>query len=222
LTEDGSVFGEVRPGDFHFPNGFFGEFLYKSAGFGVYGLKVSSEQTPAWCERLYQAKAAGLILYGRALGLSHGEAEDVLQETFLALLRLAERPEEPERYCVRSFRNAALNHRRSLWRRLTRELESRRWFERAPDESASEQAAMRCLAELPPAQREVIVLKIWNRCTFEAIGDLLEISPNTAAGRYRYGLEKLRACLRGENYERDEKVGDAIAFLDATPPVGGA
>jgi len=76
--------------------------------------------------------------------------------------------------------------------------------------------------KLPPAQREVIVLKIWNRCTFEAIGDLLEISPNTAAGRYRYGLEKLRTCLRGENYERDEKVGDAIAFLDATPPVGGA
>ena len=113
---------------------------------------MSSEQTPAWCERLYQAKAAGLILYGRALGLSHGEAEDVLQETFLALLRLTVRPEEPERYCVRSFRNAALNYRRSLWRRLTRELESCRWFERAADESASERAAMRCLAELPPAQ----------------------------------------------------------------------
>ena len=183
--------------------------------------EVSSEQTPAWCERLYQAKAAGLILYGRALGLSHGEAEDVLQETFVALLRLVERPEEPERYCVRSFRNAALNYRRSLWRRLTRELESGRWFERATDESASERAAMRCLAELPPAQREVIVLKIWNRCTFAAIGELLEISPNTAAGRYRYGLEKLRACLRGENYERDEKIGETIAFLDTTPPVGG-
>ena len=183
---------------------------------------MSSEQSSAWCERLYQAKAAGLILYGRALGLSHGEAEDVLQETFLALLRVAQRPEEPERYCVRSFRNTALNYRRSLWRRLTRELESCRWFERAADESPAERAAMRCLAELPPAQREVIVLKIWNRCTFEAIGELLEISPNTAAGRYRYGLEKLRACLRGEDYERDEKVGDAIAFLDAAPSVGEA
>ena len=182
---------------------------------------MSSEQTPAWCERLYQAKAAGLILYGRALGLSHGEAEDVLQETFVALLRLAEPPEEPERYCVRSFRNAALNYRRSLWRRLTRELETRRWFERTLDESSVELAAMRCLAELPPAQREVIVLKIWNRCTFEAISDLLEISPNTAAGRYRYGLEKLRACLRGESYERDENAGETIALLDAAPPVSG-
>jgi RNA polymerase sigma-70 factor (ECF subfamily) len=123
---------------------------------------------------------------------------------------------------VRAFRNAALNYRRSLWRRLTRELESRRWFERAPEESPAERAAMQCLAELPPAQREVIVLKIWSRCTFETIGELLEISPNTAAGRYRYGLEKLRACLRGEHNERDETVGNTIAFLDATSPVGEA
>lgn len=183
---------------------------------------MSSDVTPDWCERLYAAKAAGLILYGRALGLSHGEAEDVLQETFVALLKLTQSPEEPERYCVRSFRNAALNYRRSLWRRLTRELESRRWFERATDESPAERAAMRCLAGLPPAQREVIVLKIWHRLTFEEIGELLELSANTAAGRYRYGVEKLRACLKGEAYERDENVGGAIAFLEAAPPVGEA
>ena len=182
---------------------------------------MSSENTPTWCERLYGAKAAGLILYGRALGLSHGEAEDVLQETFVALLKLPARPEAPERYAMRCFRNAALNYRRSLWRRLTRELESRRWFERGAEESPTERAAMRCLAQLPPAQREVIGLKIWNRCTFEEIGELLDISPNTAAGRYRYGVEKLRACLKGEIYERDEPVGGAVAILDAAPPVGG-
>ena len=45
-----------------------------------------------WCENLYRAKAADLLLYGRALGLSHSEAEDVLQayaliDTFSQLLR---------------------------------------------------------------------------------------------------------------------------------------
>jgi len=55
-------------------------FSYKAAGFGVYELKVNSEQKPAWCERLYQAKAAGLILDGRGPGHSHGEAEGVVQE----------------------------------------------------------------------------------------------------------------------------------------------
>jgi len=184
---------------------------------------VKSDQQRGWCEALYRAKAADLILYGRALGLSHGEAEDVLQGTFLALVQRPEAPEQPEHYCVRSFRNHALNYRRSLWRRLTRELESKRWFESAPAESPYQRAAMRCLAELPPDQREVIVLKIWHEYTFEQIGELLEISPNTAAGRYRYGLQKLRTCLKGatnEQYERNERIGDSIALVDAARTLG--
>ncbi len=175
-----------------------------------------------WCESLYRAKASELILYGRALGLSHGEAEDVVQETFVALMRRPQPPEQPEHYCVRSFRNRALNYRRSLWRRLTRELESRGGSNGRPAESPAERAAMRGLAALPQDQREVIVLKIWHEHTFEEIGELLDISPNTAAGRYRYGLQKLRPFLKGPSYERDERVGEAIAFVDAAPPLGEA
>ncbi len=181
---------------------------------------MTADEQPGWCEALYHAKASELLLYGRALGLSHGEAEDVLQETFMALMQRPDAPTKPEHYCVRSFRNRALNYRRGLWRRLTRELESRRWFERSPSESPEERLAMRCLAELPPEQREVIVLKIWHEYTFQEIGELLELSPNTAAGRYRYGLQKLKACLKGATYERDETIGDTFAFVGAAPPIG--
>lgn len=168
-----------------------------------------------WCESHYEAQAAQLILYGRALGLSHGEAEDVLQETFLALMQRAEAPEQPAHYCLRSFRNRALNHKRGLWRRLARELESVRWFERADGETPAERAAMRCLERLPREQREVIVLKIWHGHTFEQIAELQEVSPNTAAGRYRYGLQKLKACLNGEAYEQLEQRGGTASFLGA-------
>ncbi len=176
--------------------------------------------SPHWSQRLYETKAAELVLYGRALGLSHAEAEDVLQETFIALMQQAQPPTKLEHYCVRSFRNRALNYRRSLWRRLTRELESTRWFERSSDESPAEREAMRHLAELPVEQREVIVLKIWHRRTFEEIGEVLDISPNTAAGRYRYGLQKLKVRLEGEEYERerDESPGEPIAFLATAWP----
>jgi RNA polymerase sigma-70 factor (ECF subfamily) len=172
-----------------------------------------------WSQELYESKATGLILYGRALGLSHAEAEDVLQDTFLALMQQAQRPAQPENYCVRSFRNRALNYRRSLWRRVAREFESARWFEEGDGETPEEEAAMRCLVELPMEQREVIVLKIWQGRTFEEIGEVLDISPNTAAGRYRYGLQKLKVRLEKEDYERerDGTTGRAIAFL-ATPP----
>jgi RNA polymerase sigma-70 factor (ECF subfamily) len=190
---------------------------------------VTNREQYGWCEALYVAKAAELILYGRALGLTHGEAEDVLQETFLALLKmvvppLGKVPLEPEHYCVRSFRNRALNHRRSLWRRLTRELESLRWFEKSPGESEAERAAMNSLAALPMEQREAIVLKIWHRFTFEEIGGLLGISPNTAAGRYRYGLQKIKHQLEGAAYERerDEITGEPVAFLASAPGVGDA
>jgi len=173
-----------------------------------------------WRENLYTKKAAELILYGRALGLSHGEAEDVLQETFVALLHRPEPPLTQEHYCVRSYRNHARNYRRSLWRRLTRELEAHRWFDKGPAESPTERAAMNCLAQLPVEQREVIVLKIWHRYTFEEIGEVLEISPNTAAGRYRYGLQKIKFCLERTTYERDELVGDPIKFLGTAPSLG--
>jgi RNA polymerase sigma-70 factor (ECF subfamily) len=182
---------------------------------------VNTEHS-AWFEAFYEAKAAALVLYGRALGLGHGEAEDVLQETFLALMQKDEMPREPEHYCLRTFRNRALNYKRSLWRRLTRELESQRWFEKTVSESPAERAAMAQLATLPGEQREVIVLKIWNQCTFEEIGALLDISPNTAAGRYRYGLQKIKSQLEGASYERDESIGDAIALVAASPSVGAA
>lgn len=201
---------------------FFLESLYKFRGNGVYELKIVNKESSGWYEAFYEVKAAALILYGRALGLSHGEAEDVLHETFLALMQRQELPREPENYCLRSFRNRALNYKRSLWRRFTRELESRRWFETRPDETAAERAAMQRLASLPPEQREVIVLKIWNQCTFEQIGALLDISPNTAAGRYRYGLQKIKSQLQETNYERDEPVGDAIALLAAAPAISPA
>jgi RNA polymerase sigma-70 factor (ECF subfamily) len=176
--------------------------------------------TEHWCQTIYEAKAAQIVLYGRALGLSHGEAEDVLQETFMALMERGLEPEQPVNYCLRAFRNRALNYKRGLWRRLTRELESHRWFESADPETPQEQAAMHCLETLPPEQREVIVLKIWHEHTFEEIGDLLELSPNTVAGRYRYGLQKLRACLSEQNYERLERTRESIALLDSAASLG--
>jgi len=175
-----------------------------------------------WCQKLYEEHAPQILLYGRALGLSHSESEDVLQETFLALMQKDMVPDEPRHYCLRSFRNRALNYRRGLWRRLTRELESFRWFERDSGETPQERLAMRCLARLPAEQRETIVLKLWHEYTFDEIGKLLEISPNTVAGRYRYGLEKLRACLNGENYESLESDGEATPLLDAAGPVAEA
>jgi len=155
------------------------------------------------------------VLYGRAWGLGRSEAEDVLQDTFLALVRLPRAPDDPGHYARRSYRNRARNTWRGLWRRLARESESRHWFEPEPDQSDSERGAMRALAQLPVAQREVIVLKIWHRLTFEEIGRLVGVPTHTAAGRYRYGLQKLRMHAAEIQHELAEPVRDPVGWLAA-------
>jgi RNA polymerase sigma-70 factor (ECF subfamily) len=188
---------------------------------------MASPEPASWCAALYADKAAELLLYGRALGLGHGEAEDVLHDVFRQLLELPAAPENPAHYAVRAFRNRALNHRRGRWRRLTRELESARWFEPPAADGGREAAAMRCLAELPAEQREVIVLKLWHGLTFEAVGELTGVSPHTAAGRYRYGLAKLRTRLGGapateSPHERTEQPGGAAGVLASAPALRAA
>lgn len=186
-------------------------------------LRFEAQSIADWCRELYQLKAPQLLLYGRALGLSHAESEDVLQDTFVALLKLEAKPENEIGYCLRAFRNRALTHRRGLLRRLKRELEARNWFETDPDRTAGEAGAMRCLQRLPVNQREAVVLKIWHQLTFEQIGQLQSVSPNTAAGRYRYAMEKLRACLNEINrHETHEFHRGPDATLDSAPAVAGA
>ena len=175
---------------------------------------------PDWCRCLFEEMAPKLVLYGRALGLSHGEGEDVVQDLFIQLLKKSEMPDNPTHYCLRAFRNRVLNYRKSLWRRLTRELESISWFE--PDLAETdprERLAMGCLRELPVDQREVVVLKIWHRMTFATIGEMLGVSPNTVAGRYRYGLKKLRRLLSEIDEDQREVDGEPYALLGASPGV---
>ena len=193
------------------------EILYKSATCGVYWVIVLNQESDNhrdWCERLYAQKAAELLLYGRALGLSHGEAEDVLQDVFLKFLEQEILVEQPVNYLVRTFRNCALNHKRSLWRRITRELESRRWFESEQSRDREEREALETLKSLPGNQREVVVLKVWHRMTFAEIAAVLDESPNTIAGRYRYALAKMKHGLRKKEEDESRPTRRSIAAID--------
>jgi RNA polymerase sigma-70 factor (ECF subfamily) len=189
------------------------DFIQNRRGRCLSGWKMA-DQSEHWCRDWYERKAAVLVLYGRTLGLGHGEAEDVLHETFGALLKLREAPEDPGNYCVRAFRNRALNYRRGLFRRLTRELEAKGWFEEEAGFDPRETAAVAALRQLPAEQREVIVLRIWHRLSYEEIGTLQEVPANTAAGRYRYGIEKLRTHFSGENDHETERFRADASAMD--------
>ncbi len=71
-------------------------------------------------------------------------------------------------------------------------------FSPAPDPDAEEfrRRLETALRDLPDEQRVVVHLKVWEGLTFDAIAGILEIPSNTAASRYRYGIDKLRNQLR--------------------------
>lgn len=146
----------------------------------------------------------GQRLFHAAFGMlgSRQDAEDAVQEVFMSVYRA--------RRSLATVRNltgyvfAALHH--AAARRANQSKRSRRSAgtanetDRRPGQGAvpAERSAdlERALGSLPPEQRQVIALKIDAGLSFAEIGAALDISPNTAASRYRYALAKLRAALR--------------------------
>ncbi|MFO1477693.1 MAG: sigma-70 family RNA polymerase sigma factor [Verrucomicrobiota bacterium] len=156
-------------------------------------------------ERLYDEHAQAL--FGFLLNLTRDEADarDALQEVFVKLARqpgLLKGVREPRAFLIRMAHGAAID---AMRRRGVREkyheqfrAEQAGMFAPAedPDAQAFRDSVSAAMGELPPEQRAVLHLKLWERLTFEQIAEVLEISPNTAASRYRYGLDKLRSQLR--------------------------
>ena len=147
---------------------------------------------------LYQQHGPGLLLYACSLlGRKHA-AEDVLQQVFMKLLEQNSIPEEPKPYLFRAVHNLALNHVRSESKQVElADIES--WFEAPQLDHAARVTLTVELMRIPEEQRQVIVLHIWGGLSFDEIGNVLAVSANTAASRYRYGLQKLRAAMRHED-----------------------
>ena len=92
------------------------------------------------------------------------------------------------------MRNAILNERKARRRDVALDPECA-WFEPPHRDFAAELNLRHALWELPEDQREVTILHIWGELTFAQIAEVLSISLNTAASRYRYALAKLREAL---------------------------
>ena len=135
------------------------------------------------------------------------DAEDCLQECFCRFARYGLRwkfVRDRRGFVFRVARNEAC---RSLRRMLGRREGERMIAEGvahgieaafvAPEEP-SLALLLRRAGELPEEQREAVYLKVFDGLTFKEIGTVCGVSLNTAASRYRYGIEKLREALGGK------------------------
>ena len=156
-------------------------------------------------ERLYDDHAQALYAFLLNLTRNEDDPRDVLQELFIKLARqpgLLDDVREERAFLIRLAHNAAIDLMRRRGTRAKHQeqfaAETLTLFAHAddPDEQSFRAALAEALGELPPDQRAVVHLKLWEELTFEQIAAVLEIPPNTAASRYRYGLDKLRDRLR--------------------------
>ncbi|HKB89891.1 MAG TPA: sigma-70 family RNA polymerase sigma factor [Opitutaceae bacterium] len=166
-------------------------------------MEESPTYVSAW-QSWFQRNGPRLLLCARQWTRSLADAEDVVQEAFVRFWRNQKRlGGEPFPLLMVSVRRAAIDLARSNGRRTRREEKS---GELLPDmaeplfETESEGDERRieieaALRSLPVEQREVLVLKIWGELTLEQIAGQLDISPSTAASRYRYALTHLRKQL---------------------------
>lgn len=140
-------------------------------------------------------------LYFFALSLVHGadDAEDVLQNVFLGLVRTLGREGEVRQlkaYLYQATRNEAWRLIRSRRDHPAVDVDDVPLMVEARTEDAGRALDVsRALAKLPPEQREVLVLKLWHDMTFDEVAGLTGVSLNTAASRYRYAVEKLRRVM---------------------------
>jgi RNA polymerase sigma-70 factor, ECF subfamily len=149
--------------------------------------------------RLYDAYGASLYRYALMILASREGAEDVIQQVFAALLDTRRRRiDDEERYLRRAVRNAcysALRHQK-VRRGRTADDTLLEVAAEAPAVSEEDRIALaEAIRELPPDQREVIHLHIFEGRTFKDVAEMTGEPLNTIASRYRYALEKLKATL---------------------------
>jgi RNA polymerase sigma-70 factor (ECF subfamily) len=175
----------------------------------VASLSPSATAWRAWLT----ANGPRLLLFAKNQTRNAQDAEDVLQD---ALVKLVEKLNDGSfdggqdmwmAYLYTTIRRLAIDLGRKDDRRRKREdfvsdeIEAEAavkfdpWFDSDASGEETRGQLEAGLKELPTKFSEVILLKIWSDKTFAEIGEMLQISQNTAASRYRYGLEMLKRKL---------------------------
>lgn len=158
------------------------------------------EHDPSWLLSLFGQTRASLTLYA-CHWMSSGEAEDVVQQAFVKLYLLGEKPRNPRAWLYTAVRRAAISDARSRRRRRKHETGLARsglpggLFDQSPAALLNREAVAAALAALDDADREVVMLRVWGELTLSEIAGVTGLSTPTVLRRYQAALAKVRDRL---------------------------
>ena len=159
-----------------------------------------------------------LLLYARQQCRRDSDAEDILQEALVQLVRAVEsgdfrgQPAQWVSYAYTAIRHRSMDRgrhhdvRKNYEEKLQTIMEeedhnSMPWLSCAADDEYLRDGVEKLLKQIPAEFSEVIVLKIWGERTFQQIADILGAPLATVSSRYRYGLQALRKLLENNPIE---------------------
>jgi RNA polymerase sigma-70 factor (ECF subfamily) len=150
--------------------------------------------------RLYDSFGASLYRYALMILANREAAEDVLQQVFVVLLdRGVRHIADEERYLRRAVRNgcySALRHEKVRGASPADVALLEAIAADRPDVSEEDRLTLAAaIRQLPAEQREVLHLHVFEGWTFKDVAEITGESLNTAASRYRYAIDKLKAIL---------------------------
>jgi RNA polymerase sigma-70 factor (ECF subfamily) len=165
---------------------------------------VDTDPSPDAWERWLAAHAGRFLLFARERTGCLADAEDVLQEALVEAWERTPGGREPDAALVfATIRRRAIDLGRSRTRRARREEiatadeDEASWFASDLENDETRVLLERAVRSLPEPLRETVALKIWGGLTFAQVAAATGCPANTAASRYRYGIEALRQRLKG-------------------------
>ncbi len=157
---------------------------------------------------IYERYKDELVTLAAALLTDVSSAEDVVHDVFVSFIKTAEKfrlTGSLKSYLATCVANRARNKNKARQKRLSYGLDEENMASsnlNNPDAAVifSEELHQLSLAfaQLPYEQREVLLMHSYSSLKFRTIARSLGVSINTAQGRYRYALHKLRSMLNGE------------------------
>ena len=158
--------------------------------------------------RIYEKYKGDLLRIAAGLSNQASAAEDIVHDVFVTLAQSADKLKlsgNLKGYLATCVVNRVRNSNRAKQRQQAVGLDDTASV--APDSDKPERWIVRneeldklngAMAQLPYAQREVVILHVQGGMKFRAIAKSQNASINTVQSRYRYGLDKLRSLLNGE------------------------
>ena len=155
-----------------------------------------------WLGRVYGEHAGAIFRYLLARTHSVDRAEDLTQEVFLGALAASrrlqrdDRPLRPWLYAVARHRYAEDLRRRHAERRLLPLEEAAAVAGSQADHDLNTASLVKdALWSLPPAQRRICVMRLFEGRSFAEIREAVEASEPACRMQFARGLKRLRATL---------------------------